>query len=209
LLLASGPRTGGVYDKIRMWKFLLDPRVQSVAFVVAFAAIGFVAWDLYDDARDPAPTPSPARRRRERPRPSEASRLRFQAEPSVEIWTDSAGETRGRVRRGPCRGMRLEDMSREQCGAQAAYARDHDPAATAVLEGYIRLRFGHERRYEPQPQEGMTRAEALAELGLREDAGEADIHSAYRKLIMKHHPDHGGSHAKAARLNQAKDLLSG
>lgn len=209
MLLASGPRAGGAYDKAGMWKFLLDPGVQSVAFVAALAAIGYVAWDLYDDARDPAPAPGPARRRRERPREAAASRPRPFVEPSVEIWTDSAGETRGRVRRGPCRGMRLEDMSREQCEAQAAYARDHDPAAAAALESYIRLRFGHERRYEPRPQEGMTRAQALAELGLREDASEADIHSAYRKLIMKHHPDHGGSHAKAARLNQAKDMLSG
>ncbi len=55
----------------------------------------------------------------------------------------------------------------------------------------------------------MTRAAALAELGLRDGASEAEIHSAYRALIKKHHPDHGGSHARAARINQAKAALEG
>jgi len=190
-----------------MWKFLLDPGVQSVAGLAALAAFGFVAWDLYDDVRNPSPARMAERRRRAPTSEPGAARARAHVEPSVKIWTDGAGETRGQVRRGPCRGLRLEDMSREQCEAQAAYARDHDPAAAAALESYIRLRFGHGRRYEPKPPEGMSRADALAELGLRESASEADIHSAYRKLIMKHHPDHGGSHAKAARLNQARDLL--
>ncbi len=192
-----------------MWKFLLDPGVQSVAGLAALAAFGFVAWDLYDDARDPSPARMSGRRRRAPPRESAAPRSRTYIEPSVEIWTDSAGETRGQVRRGPCRGMRLEDLTRDQCEAQAAYARDHDPAAATTLESYIRLRFGPGRRYEPKPQEGMSRADALAELNLREGASEAEIHKAYRKLIMKHHPDHGGSHARAARINQAKDALLG
>ncbi len=122
---------------------------------------------------------------------------------------DGVGVTRGRVRRGPCRGLRLEDMSREECEAQAVYARDHDPPAAVALETYIRHRFGHERRFEPKAESGFTRAQALAELGLCEGASETEIHTAYRKLIKAHHPDRGGSHAKAARLNQAKDLLVG
>ncbi len=192
-----------------MWKFFLDPVVQGLGFLLAVSALGFVAWDLYDSARDPASARASVGRRRNRPRDAGAPRQKLYVEPSVEIWTDAAGETRGRVRRGPCIGLRLEEMSREECEAQAAYARQHDPPAAVALESFIRHRFGHQRRFDPSEEEGLTRAQAFAELGLREGASEADIHSAYRKLIMKHHPDHGGSNAKAARLNQAKDLLAG
>lgn len=191
-----------------MWKFLLDPVFQALAFLLALAALGFVAWDLYDNARDPTPASGFGARRRERPREA-PSRRHAHVEPSVEIWTDGQGETRGRVRRGPSRGMKLEEMSREQCEAQAAYARDHDPAGAVGLETFIRHKFGTQRRFEARPAAGLTRAEALAELGLAEGATTADVHAAYRALIKQHHPDHGGSHARAARINQAKDLLAG
>jgi DnaJ-domain-containing protein 1 len=192
-----------------MWKFLLDPVFQTIAFLLTLAALGFVVWDLYEDAGDPAPSPGYVGRRREKPRQAEAPRRRTRVEPSVEIWTDAQGRTHGRVRRGPCRGMKLEDMSREECDTQAAYVREHDPAASVGLESFIRHRFGAQRRYEPRPTGGITRAEALAELGLSEGATAADIQAAYRALIKRHHPDHGGSHAKAARINQAKELLVG
>jgi hypothetical protein len=192
-----------------MWTFLLDPVFQGLAFAVALSALGYVAWELYDGTHEAAPSRRYARGRREPPRPA-GERRRVYVEPSVELWTDSQGQTRGRVRRGPCRGMQIEEMSREECEAQAAYAREHDPAAAASLESYIRQRFGPRRRYEAQLADGaLTRAQAFAELGLGEDASEAEIHAAYRTLIKTHHPDHGGSNAKAARINQAKDLLAG
>jgi len=55
----------------------------------------------------------------------------------------------------------------------------------------------------------MTRAQALRELGLAEGASAGEVHAAWVKLIKLHHPDHGGSQAKAARINAAKDLLAG
>lgn len=193
-----------------MWTFLLDPVFQGVAFVLALSGLAFVAWDLYDSARDPSPATSFAKARREPPRAAQEPRRRAYVEPSLEIWTDSQGETRGRVRRGPSRGMRLEEMSREDCDAQAAYAREHDPPAAAALDGFIRQRFGPKRRAAPSRPEGeMTRADALQELGLADGASHSEIHAAYRAEIKKHHPDHGGSHAKAARINRAKDLLEG
>src|SRR5579863_5715684 len=164
-----------------MWKFLLDPAVQGLGFLLAVSALGFVAWDLYENARDPPPLRWSGGRRRERPRDPVAPRRRAYVEPCVEIWLDSVGVTRGRVRRGPCRGLRLEDMTRAECEAQAAYARDHDSAAATALETYIRHRFGQERRFEPIADGGLTRARALAELGLSEGASDADIHSADRK----------------------------
>lgn len=191
-----------------MWQFLLDPVMQGLLFLLAVCALSYVAWDLYDNARDPAPSMTFARRPREaEPRPA---RARASVEPSVEFWTDGQGETHGRALRGPCRGRLLDTMSREECDAQAAYCRNHDAEAAVKLESYIRFRFGQKRRYEPpRPDGGMSRAAALAELELGEGASAAEIHAAYRRLIKTHHPDHGGSHARAARINQAKDALVG
>ena len=53
----------------------------------------------------------------------------------------------------------------------------------------------------------MSRAEALDILGLEEGASEADIEEAYKTLIMKNHPDQGGTDWLAARLNEARSVL--
>ena len=55
----------------------------------------------------------------------------------------------------------------------------------------------------------MGRTEALAVLGLNENASDADVTAAHRKLMQKLHPDRGGNDYLAAKLNQAKDALLG
>jgi len=53
----------------------------------------------------------------------------------------------------------------------------------------------------------MSRLEALQMLGLDDDADRSDIRSAYMRLMIRYHPDHGGSHQTAAQLNLARDVL--
>ena len=53
----------------------------------------------------------------------------------------------------------------------------------------------------------MSRAEALRVLGLKDGASREDIRAAHRRLILKLHPDLGGSDALAALINQAKARL--
>jgi hypothetical protein len=53
----------------------------------------------------------------------------------------------------------------------------------------------------------MTRQEALRVLGLREGASDEAITNAYRNLIKKVHPDHGGSDLLAQQVNEAKRVL--
>jgi hypothetical protein len=61
---------------------------------------------------------------------------------------------------------------------------------------------------QPMPPAGMTEQEAYQLLGLRDGASIADVTRAHRRLMKQAHPDAGGSTQRAARLNQAKDLLT-
>lgn len=54
----------------------------------------------------------------------------------------------------------------------------------------------------------MTRQEALQVFGLDEQATREDVQREYRRLMRKIHPDLGGSSYLAAKLNEAKDVLS-
>lgn len=55
--------------------------------------------------------------------------------------------------------------------------------------------------------ENMTREEALSILELSGTPSDEEIKAAHHRLMMKIHPDQGGSGYFAAKLNQAKDIL--
>jgi DnaJ domain len=65
---------------------------------------------------------------------------------------------------------------------------------------------GNGRDRDPVPAV-MSEAEAFDILGLDPDAAASDIGDAHRRLLQLVHPDHGGSHYLAVKINQAKDVL--
>lgn len=96
-----------------------------------------------------------------------------------------------------------------------------DPQSIAVLEAYLdrqgdpdwRERFRQAEAADATGTETasrnrtMDRAEAYEVLGLSPDASQEQIQAAYRRLMQRLHPDHGGSAYLAARLNQARTIL--
>lgn len=90
------------------------------------------------------------------------------------------------------------------------------PTAYAYLkEEYPHFYWGPPLEYDanpyfnksPPPAAGMSRAEALEILGLKEGADPAAIKAAYRRLMSQIHPDKGGTDYFAVKLNAARDLL--
>jgi len=132
----------------------------------------------------------------------------------VEAWIDHAtGDVGGRVLQGNFAGSTLETMTDgDLLVLHTECASDVD--SLRVLESYLDRRLGPNwRQAQAPPPRGprtdMTRQEALATLGLREGATEEEIRAAHRRLIVRVHPDTGGSAELAARINHAKDVLLG
>jgi curved DNA-binding protein CbpA len=53
----------------------------------------------------------------------------------------------------------------------------------------------------------MSVEEAYAILGLSSGADAEAIKEAHRRLMVKLHPDHGGSDYLATKINRARDVL--
>ncbi len=127
-----------------------------------------------------------------------------------------SGIMAGTVLAGAFSGRALGSLSRpELLVLRAELARD-DPDGVSLLEAYLDRRFAgwrdadegqRNRRRSGGASGAMTRGEAYEILGLPEGAGATEIIRAHRALMKKFHPDHGGSTALAARVNQAKDVL--
>jgi len=122
------------------------------------------------------------------------------------------GALSGEVLDGPHKGWLLKEMSREQLESLRQYCEDNDAESMQLLEGYLEQRFQDASQdsgpREPLEPGGMSRKEALDVLGLGEDADRETVVDAHRKLMQKLHPDRGGSDYLAAKINQAKDLLT-
>lgn len=122
----------------------------------------------------------------------------------------ATGALAGRVLRGAQAGRDLAGLDLPALLALLEDCRGADPESVPLLEAWLDRTHPDWRDGPAQPASGpMTRAEALAILGLAEGATADAIRSAHRHLMRSAHPDRGGSDWLAARINQARDILLG
>lgn len=77
-----------------------------------------------------------------------------------------------------------------------------------LLARQIRASGASQQDSKPSVAKGkMSVGEALEVLGLETGASRDEIEAAYKDLIVKNHPDSGGSNWLAARLNEARAVL--
>ncbi|MCL4765873.1 MAG: DnaJ domain-containing protein [Hyphomicrobiaceae bacterium] len=125
------------------------------------------------------------------------------------------GDMRGRVLKGEFAGREIESMSPAEMAMLWRDCRFADVQSAHIIEAYLdrahpswredMARAGAEPG--PAPGAAMSREEAYEVLGLRPGAGEEEIRRAHRELMLKLHPDRGGSGYLAAKINLAKDVL--
>jgi hypothetical protein len=134
----------------------------------------------------------------------------------VELEHDT-GAIRGRVLKGFFAGRELESVAPVEMAHLWQDCRFADPQSAQILEAYLDRAHPSWRedmaRAEGDHSAGadgrMTREQAFDILGLGPEATEEDIRRAHRELMLKLHPDRGGSTFLAAKINEAKDVLLG
>jgi hypothetical protein len=132
---------------------------------------------------------------------------------TMELDHDS-GRMEGTVLAGPFKGRLLSSLSDEELRTFHRQCTGINDQSRALFEAWLdRSKAGWREAWQAGPRGragpsgAMSRAEALAVLGLKEGASADDIRSAHRRLMKEFHPDHGGSDYLAAKINQAKDVL--
>lgn len=101
----------------------------------------------------------------------------------------------------------LTGRSRGRARFSAGLGRAGASTGSAEREDADARRFGQRDPAELAAMMRDPEARACATLGVRLGASKAEIERAYRTKMKRAHPDHGGSVARAAALNQARDLL--
>lgn len=127
------------------------------------------------------------------------------------------GEMHGRVLKGMFAGRNIATLSPTDLGLLWQDCRHVDQQSAQLVEAYLDRIYPSWRedmaRGESDMSRGpdgrMTEDEALDILGLEPGAGEDAIRRAHRELMLKLHPDRGGSTYLAAKINEAKDVALG
>jgi hypothetical protein len=127
-----------------------------------------------------------------------------------------SGAMVGEVLQGEHRGRRLGELSLSQL---LALRDECDPQSLQLLDTWLDREHGDDwrqragadgaRREPPPPRNAaMDRNEAYDILGLEPGATVDEVRAAHRRLIQRLHPDRGGSTFLAAKINEAKRVLS-
>jgi hypothetical protein len=124
------------------------------------------------------------------------------------------GEMHGRVLKGLFKNREIDSLSPADMALLWQDCRHTDPQSAQLIEAYLDRTYPTWREDMARGESDMTRGpdgrmtfeEALQILGLKAGASEDDIRRAHRDLMLKLHPDRGGSTYLAAKINEAKDV---
>jgi DnaJ domain len=153
-------------------------------------------------------------------RPPSSSQTSTVATPFLRMTLDhDTGSMTGTILRGRFSGMRVEELGTADLLALLRECRAEDEEGARLLEAYLD-RFHPDWRDELAGERAgsssggarstssdMTVEEAYAILGLAPGADDEQIKEAHRRLMVKLHPDHGGSDYLATKINRARDML--
>ena len=140
--------------------------------------------------------------------------------PWLRMTLDQAtGALDGVVLAGRFQGAPLSLLSLNQLHALLDECGTTDAQSARLVETYLdrihndwreqKKADGQDTAHEPTKGAAMTEAEAWQVLGLEPGARQDAIREAHRNLMMKLHPDHGGSTYLARQINAARDALLG
>lgn len=210
--LAVGMRMAGGILLLLVAAFLLARGAFPLAIPLAFFGLALLGLPVRSWFGSGGPFAS-------RKSPGQKSEVRTDA---LEMVLDhDSGEMEGRCLKGQFAGRMLSSLSEAELLVLLAELRGTDAQGASLIEAYLdrRAQGWREGRAEEAAKEQaraprggrirMSREEAYEVLGLKKGAGEDEIRAAHRKLMMKVHPDQGGSDYLAARINEAKDVLLG
>ena len=200
--LAKVVRWVAIGGALALALFILLSGRFALLLPIAFLALPFVRRWLTQGRMWP----------RTRPTPGQTSSVETEY---VDMTLDhDSGNMSGRIKRGAFAGHLLNELSEDELVALLSECHGTDPQAAQLIEAYLdRL---HEGWRETAGQAGqqrtnqtgtMTRDEAIEILGLEPGASADDIRDAHHRLILKIHPDQGGSTYLASKINEAKDVL--
>jgi hypothetical protein len=156
----------------------------------------------------------------DRYRPPSGSQTSTVATPFLRMTLDhDTGSMTGTILQGRFSGMRIEELGSADLLALLRECRAEDEEGARLLEAYLdrihpdwRDELAGERAAGSgggaRPASGdVTVEEAYAILGLAPGADAEAIKEAHRRLMVKLHPDHGGSDYLATKINRARDVL--
>jgi hypothetical protein len=152
---------------------------------------------------------------------------RFGAGPSQgqssEVETDmlsmtldhDSGAISGTIKKGRFGGQQLVDLDLGDLFKLLDECRQKDPESATVIEAYLDRIVPDWRGDESAENSAgaagtrgaMSREEAWRILGLEPGASADEIREAHHRLMLKLHPDTGGSTYLASQINQAKEVL--
>jgi hypothetical protein len=133
------------------------------------------------------------------------------------VLDHDSGAMDGTCLKGRFATRKLSSLGRDQLYQLLDEVEGADGQSVLLLEAYLDRRWPNWREQRASGSakskssygstSGLARDEAYKVLGVRRGATTEEIRTAHRRLMMKMHPDHGGSAHLASRINQARDVL--